>query len=95
MRTKFTIEGDIVAIRYPDGKTLKYMAIGRDRGYVYDVTKKPGTLGQQVMDPRGPRGTTLMGPRDGMALAALLRDRLQLLRKQYIQREFDPADARL
>ena len=88
MKTKFEIVGDEVRITYPDGETRAYRTVGLEHGYVYDVTDGPGTLGQQVLDSRGPVGTTLMGPRDGTALAALLRRCLRVARGQAVRRGY-------
>jgi len=81
-RTKFIIDGPHVSIRYPDGETRSYATVGE---YVYDTTKHPGSSGRQVLDPRGPRGTTLMGPKDPFKLADLLRRCLRASREQEVQ----------
>lgn len=46
-------------------------------GYVYDTTNLPSTSGAQVMDERGPQGTTLYWP-GNEPLADLMRRQLRL-----------------
>lgn len=96
MKTQFTVTGDEVKITYPDGEIRSYRTVGREHGYVYDVTDRPGTTGDQVFDPRAPRGTTLTGPKDGDRLAGLLRRCLRSARGKAARSEYeDPADVRL
>lgn len=96
MATKITIENDTVEITYPGGESRVYRTIGHESGYVYDVTYRPGTLGRQVFDPRAPTGTMLTGPRDGRALAYLLRRCLRSARGRAARYGYgEPADVKL
>ena len=90
MRTRYAVIGDEVQITYPDGEMRSYRTVGHDHGYVYDVTHLPGTLGQQVIDPRcSVGGVTLTGPRRGTDLAMTLRDCLRSARRQARRMDLD------
>jgi hypothetical protein len=85
-RTRIDVVGDEVRITYPDGETRAYRTVGQENGYVYDISDLPGASGHPLLDPRGPTGTTLTGPRDGKALADLLRRCLRAARRQAVRR---------
>jgi hypothetical protein len=86
MKTKFTVNGSSVVIRYPDGKVRAYRDVG---GYIYDITDRPGTLGRQVLDPRPqkPCGTTLMS-QTNRELTDLLRVCLRCLRTWHTRHDY-------
>ena len=90
MKTKFEMDGSSVRITYPDGVMRTYRVVGRESGYVYDVTDRPGTLGQQVMDPRRPDGTTLFCRIDN--LIGTLRRCLRAARDQARRSDYGDAD---
>ena len=77
-------EGVVDVWYMQDGDRVQrtWSVVGQDRGYVYDVTTHPGTLGQQVMDTRAERGTTLRCSRDSLPDVA----------RQILRREADAVD---